>query len=109
MSLTEIEKNIKSNCFNTLKNSFEGFLFSFFVYWEPNDTKLNVKSELETYFGIKRVLKCLNRIDAKVVECDSNIVEEILEQVNQISLENKIENYTHIENLIGCLDHQINL
>ncbi len=93
---------------NSLKASFENMSFSFFVYWEPNDTNLKVKSELEAHFGVKRVLQCLNRIDKKVVECDSNIVKEILEQTNQISFDNKVENYPIIENLIGCLDNQVN-
>jgi len=109
LSLTEIEKNFKSNSLNALKNSFENISFSFFAYWETNDNNLNVKSELETHFGIKRVLKCLNRVHTKIVDCDSNILKEILEQVNQINLENKIENYTLVENIIGCLDNNIDM
>ena len=84
-------------------------LFSFFVYWEPNDAKISVKTVLESYFGFKRVIKCLNRIDIKVIECDSSILKSIDIKANEIKTDETIENYTTIENFIGCLENEIDL
>ena len=109
MSLKDLCKTLKPDALKILKKSFQNLIFSFFVHWEPNDSQMNVKSTLDSYFGSKRVIKCLNRVDTKIVECQPSILKEIYSQANDIYSKHNMDNFVLMENLIGCLDNQIDL
>ena len=87
-----------------LTNSFKHMKFSFFLYWKPT-YNVNTKQTLDDYFGCERTLNCLNRVDARVVECSSSVLNELAGNSN----ETNIENFVSIENLIGCLLNQIKM
>lgn len=96
--LKDDDKNIQ-----LLREIFKRFSFSFFAYWEPNEKNQNdIEIELKNYFGTNNVVKCLNRIECLTVDLSIELL-SIMEETDL----NKLENWSDIENLIGCLVNDI--
>jgi hypothetical protein len=105
LKIKEVMLSLKETFVSTkLANSFKHIKFSFFLYWKPT-YNVNTKQTLDDYFGCERTLNCLNRVDARVVECSSSVLNELAGNSNEAN----IENFVSIENLIGCLLNQIKM
>lgn len=82
--------------------------FSFFTYWKPKKVEaFNYeleKKNLEAFFGAGSVSECLNRVDLKVAESNSQDIDKFL---NNSILESE-ESWSEAENFMGCLISDIN-
>lgn len=84
---------------------FENLKFSFYVYWkcdDVSDSRLE-ENRLHDYFGKSRVVYCKNRVDSRVIECDSSVLRDICE-LNELDDADK---WIQVENLFGTLINQI--
>ena len=102
ISLNEPPENVEK-----LRHIFEQLSFSFYAHFKPTDEKnrTNVKDDLQAFFGTTNVLECRNRIDSKVVDCSTSIIDDCFLNADL----NNHETWINLENLIGCLINNIDL
>lgn len=101
ISLSELIKNEQKT--GKFKSTFKLMEFSFYACWMLNDVSSSSKNQLEEFFGSHRTLRCFNRIDYKVVECQESILND---QILNVDL-NTGQNWLDVENVIGCFINQI--
>ncbi len=97
-----IEK--KKTRFDLLKKTLRSIKLTLFAYYKPKQHSLDTKKEFEAYFGSKRVLECLNRLETRTM----TVNRKILNHLCDIVLEND-QNWFEAENLIGAHLNQIKM
>ena len=83
---------------------FQSSRFSFFAYFKPNEKSNDSNKELDSFFGPKRVLKCVNRFDSKIGDVYDFHVSEILNGDLK-----ELEDWILAENIFGCVQNEIDL
>ena len=92
-----------------IKSVFKNMSFTFYAYFKPSLREIkrvdDLKDTFQNYFGQHKVAETLTRIETKVASLDEKLMSEIFLKSDL----SQFESWMEIDNLVGCLIHNITL